>query len=194
MKIEIRKYDPVPEGIYHLYTKDVNTRSSSNGEFFSWQCEVMSDDEEHGGKSISFAMSPTFSPSSKGYQFLKALGMQDNTDKGFDLDTDEFLGISFWAKLIIKKNDKGEPTNKFESFWSEEEWEKTINKSRKVTSPVSNQNRVAGPGVKVSAPTNRVVTPDATNRVVTPSTVNKVTTPVVEVENPEALDDDGFPQ
>ena len=133
MKVTIKKYEPINAGTYHLYTKSAslvtnpNPIAGSSGDFISWTCEVI-DDPDYEGREINFSMSPTFGPSSKGYEFMKALGLSDDSDKAFDFDTDDYLGIGFYAKIKVDRNTKNDLVNKFDSIWSEEEQEKILSK------------------------------------------------------------------
>lgn len=142
MKVTVKKYEPIPEGTYHLITVSAEVRTSSmpqGGEFISWECEI--DDPDYAGRTINFAMSPSFGPNSKSYKFMRALGMQDDTSKNFEFDTDDYLNIPFYAKITVEKNTKGDLVNKFDTIWSEEEYQDMIAKFSK--SPANQKSDVS---------------------------------------------------
>jgi len=195
MKVTIKKYEPLPAGTYHMYTKTVNQITNPNpiagssGEFLSWTCEVI-DDEEYEGKEINFSMSPVFGPSSKGYEFMKALGLEDNSERAVEFDTDDYLGIGFYAKIKVDKNTKNDLVNKFDAIWSEEEQEKILSKFARNQGGRVNSSNPAEAKREVTPPQVRVAQrPTSTN----PAEVKReVTPPQVRVgQRPTSTNPDG---
>ncbi len=111
------KYTIAPEGIYDLIikkvtdTKDGQPWKTKNGDdYVSVECEVDSGDYMgakvwHG---VTF-MDPSKKGAGMAVQFLKAIGEPWEGD--FEIDTNNWEGRTFTAKLIVGKTNQGKDRN-----------------------------------------------------------------------------------
>lgn len=112
-------YSPAPEGVYRLIitkvtdTKDDQPWKTKNGDdYVSVECEI-DDAGEWLGKKVWHGCTFMDDKSRKGagmaLQFLKAI--DEPWEGQFDIDTDNWVGKRFRAKLGIGRDMKGRPKN-----------------------------------------------------------------------------------
>lgn len=127
-QIKITKFETIPDGMYRFKVTAAELRTAENpqfgdGQFIGWQLLVMAGpNPESVGKMISNATGIQFGNKSGGYKFLRALGMPE-TDKVMSLNTDDYIGKEFVAKVKEKSDSDGNKSNKLEEFWSLEEYQ-----------------------------------------------------------------------
>jgi hypothetical protein len=125
----LKLYEPIQAGTYHLLAKEckIRTAKKDGSEFLAWTFEVL-DDELLSGKTFDWTSSMEFGKGSKAYALLRACGMAEVTEES-DIDTDSFLGSTFYAKVTVEKSKSdGSERNRIEAFWSEAEYEKELDK------------------------------------------------------------------
>jgi hypothetical protein len=120
-------FTPAPAGVYWLKivkvtdTKDGLPWLTKNGDdYCSVECEI-DDVGEHMGKKVWHGvtiMEPTKKGAGMAILFLKAIG--EPWEGQFDIDSDNWVGKRFRAKLIVGKDQKGRPRNELAYLVSED--------------------------------------------------------------------------
>jgi len=170
-RMRFTRFEPLPDGVYFFLVKDCNVRQNKdNGEeFYSWSLEVTTEGD-YTGKVISFGTPINYGPKSGAYKFFRALGLAEIEESEAELDTDDFIGKEFVGKVIVKENKNGDATNKFETFLSLDEYEKSRTMTRATvptakpagSAPATVRPAPAKPQARPSSGKTTVVRPAAT--------------------------------
>jgi len=148
--IKIRTFDPVPQGTYLLRIvdcKEKTTTDSKDGDvrsYYSWSLEVVNEDSDQIGRVVYFNTPTSFGIGSKGYRMLRAAGMED-VEGDAVIDTDDFLGLEFWADVIVVTGQFGKQKNDLKNVYTLDEYEMKHAKKSVVNKP---KVQSVKPGVK----------------------------------------------
>lgn len=122
-------YPVAPEGIYDLLIININDmkdgvqRKTKNGDdYISVESEIQNVGEYTGIKvwhGVTIMEDRTRKGAGMAIHFIKTIGQP--WEGKFDIDTDQWIGKTFRAKLNVTKDNKGRPKNEIAYLVSEDE-------------------------------------------------------------------------
>lgn len=127
-------------------------QSKTGNDFYSWECEIV-DETEHAGEKFNYATGTEFGPQSKAYRFLLAAGLPplEEGNRELDIDTDNFLGVQFYARVDVVKGQNNAEKNEFRDLMTLSEYEDFVSRvvakksQSKVQTVAQQQKSVGGP-------------------------------------------------